>query len=107
MDLIEDEAAESLLAQASRRERVFLVSALRGAGIPELLSAASEALRGELTEAKLFLPYSDGRARAWLHGEGVVANEKQINEGFSLTVRWSARQANSFAGIASAKTQIS
>ena len=53
-------------------------------------------LEGTRTRARLHLPFSDGRRRAWLHEQGVVEAETQSASGFDLTVRWTDRQAARF-----------
>ena len=107
MDLVDDISAAQVLAQASRRNDVIPFSARTGEGVQDMLAAISDALYEDMTEARLFLPFTEGKARAWLHSEGVVSAEKQIEDGFRLIVRWSARQASSFAGMAPAEARIS
>ena len=42
---------------------------------------------------------SAGKARAWLHAQGVVQSETESDQGHRLTVRWTARQKAAFAAI--------
>jgi GTPase len=78
------------------RTHVVAISALTGDGIPALLDRVSAALEEEKAERKLVLGFGEGRKRAWLHGEGVVLGEVQGEDGFHLTVRWTARQEKRF-----------
>ena len=49
-------------------------------------------IQGALREAELVLGFAEGRKRAWLFAQEVVVSEEQTEEGFALTVRWSAEQ---------------
>ena len=84
--------AEAVETQALRSETVFAASALTGEGLPRLLDAISAQLDEEKTERTFNLPFSAGRHRAWLHEQGVVQSETQGEDGYSVTVRWTARQ---------------
>ncbi len=99
MDLVGPEEAGALQVQAARREDVFPVSAVTGEGIEALLEAVSEALRDETVERVLDLPFSAGKARAWLHEQGVVETERQTEDGFETSVRWTARQERRFRDL--------
>jgi GTP-binding protein HflX len=92
LDLVEPSARGALAVQAGNREAVFPISALTGEGLPALLEAVSAAFDEEKTERTLLLPFAEGRKRAWLHGEGVVTEEVQGEDGWHLTVLWTARQ---------------
>ena len=92
IDLTFGEAREALETQALRSETVFAASALTGEGLPRLLDAISAQLDEEKTERTFNLPFSAGRHRAWLHEQGVVQSETQGEDGYSVTVRWTARQ---------------
>ena len=52
----------------------------------------AEALQGAVREAELHLSFAQGRQRAWLFAQDVVKRERQTDDGFDLTVRWSAKQ---------------
>jgi GTP-binding protein HflX len=53
-------------------------------------------LQGAVREADLFLKFADGKKRAWLFDQEVVLHEVQTEDGFNLTVRWSAQQEDQF-----------
>jgi GTPase len=95
-DLLPREAREAVETEAARKDTVVAISALTGDGIPALLDRVSAALEEEKAERKLVLGFGEGRKRAWLHGEGVVLGEVQGEDGFHLTVRWTARQEKRF-----------
>ncbi len=92
IDLLGDEARSALVTQASRSRDIFAVSAWTGEGLDPLLSAVTGRLDDERTEAEVLVPFSDGRRRAWLHGEGVVLQDRETEDGHLLTVRWTSRQ---------------
>ncbi|MFO6463318.1 GTPase HflX [Jannaschia sp. KMU-145] len=83
---------------AARRDDVYLASALTGQGLDAILDRVETDLTETLTEAVLSVPYADGRARAWLHEEGVVQSEAACDEtSAEISVRWTARQAARFS----------
>ncbi len=87
---------DALLTVAARREGVFAVSALTGAGLNDVFTAITAALDDERHSAVLELAYDQGRARAWLFAEGLVENEVPGDTGSQLTVLWTARQRRRF-----------
>jgi GTP-binding protein HflX len=92
LDLVDASQHEALLQQAANRAGVFPVSALTGAGIDRLLAAISTVFGEEKTQERLHLPFAAGKARAWLHGEGVIEAEEMGEEGWQIDVLWTARQ---------------
>ena len=92
LDLVDASQHEALLQQAANRAGVFPVSALTGAGIDRLLAAISTFFGEEKTQERLHLPFAAGKARAWLHGEGVIEAEEMGEEGWQIDVLWTARQ---------------
>ena len=99
IDLLAPPLREALEVQDARKPCIHAVSALTGEGLAGLLDAFTGALDEERTEADLTLPFTAGKARAWLHEEGVVLSEEQTEDGYHLRVRWSARQKAAFEGI--------
>ena len=99
IDLLAPPLREALEVQDARKPGIHAVSALTGEGLAGLLDAITGALDEERTEADLTLPFTAGKARAWLHEEGVVLSEEQTEDGYHLRVRWSARQKAAFEGI--------
>ncbi|MDE3078801.1 MAG: GTPase HflX [Paracoccaceae bacterium] len=99
IDLVAPEARAALEAQAARSETIFVASALTGEGLDGLLDAVNRHLDEERSERVFTLPFSDGRRRAWLHEEGVVTAEDQVEDGYRLTVNWTARQEKRFRDL--------
>ena len=92
LDLVDGTARDGLLVQAQTRPGVFPVSAVTGEGVAALTDAISAAFDEQKSDRTLHLPFAAGKAHAWLHGEGVIVTEEQAEDGWNLTVRWTARQ---------------
>jgi GTPase len=92
MDLVETAARDSLLAQTPNRTGVVALSALTGEGIDTLRDAISVAFDEAKTQELITLTFAQGRARARLHALGLVVDEEQREDGYSVTVLWSTRQ---------------
>ena len=99
LDLVEGGARTALVAQAEGSARHFAISALTGEGIPALLAAMAEACDEERSPARLQVGFAQGRRRAWLHDAGVVQAETEGEDGWTIDVRWTARQAAAFAAL--------
>ncbi|MCG6902550.1 MAG: GTPase HflX [Rhodobacter sp.] len=99
IDLLSAEDQEPVKTQAGRRDDVLVISALTGFGIEAMLQAVSDVLADATSETTVTLPYTAGKARAWLHDQGVIESETQADDGFALTVRWTARQEREFRGL--------
>ncbi len=97
LDLVDAQTRDILLAQA--RPNTFPISALTGEGIPTLLEAVSRAFDEAKEQASLTLTFADGRKHAWLHGEGVVTQEAQTDEGWQIEVQWTERQKGRYAAL--------
>ena len=59
----------------------------------------AQALDAERAVAEVFVPFSDGRRRAWLHEAGVVTDERPEEDGFRLSLLWTARQKAAFEAL--------
>ncbi len=92
LDLVDPSQREALMVQDAQRPEVFAVSALTGEGVAALLEAVSATFDEEKTARELHLGFADGRRRAWLHDQGVVTAEEQGEDGWTLSVLWTARQ---------------
>jgi len=96
LDLVGLSQREALAAQAAQRPRVLPVSALTGEGVDKLLTLITATLDADRTETTLTIPFSEGRKRAWLHEQNIVHLETEAEDGWHLTVRWTARQQNRY-----------
>ena len=96
IDLLPPDQADARRARAERDDDVLAISAITGEGLDRLQEVIAEALQGAVREADLHLGFNDGKKRAWLFAQDVVVREEQTEDGFDLTVRWSAEQEAKF-----------
>ncbi|NNE53117.1 MAG: GTPase HflX [Sulfitobacter sp.] len=92
IDLMPPEAADPIRARAEREEDVLVISAIEGEGLKALQATVAEALQGTVRQSDLKLSFAEGRKRAWLFDQDLVQRERQTDEGFEITVRWTAKQ---------------
>jgi GTP-binding protein HflX len=88
--MLPEDRANAVRERAARDENVLAISAVSGEGLEVLQTTVAEALQGALRTEQITLTFAQGRQRAWLFGQEVVVEEAQTDEGFVLTVRWSA-----------------
>jgi len=96
IDLLPDAEREAMVNRADREPLVFAISAETGEGLEQLLDGIAEILQGVRQETLLHLGFADGRKRAWLFEQDIVQNETQTEDGFDITVLWSANQQARF-----------
>lgn len=99
LDLLEPEAADTARTRAARDESIFAISALTGEGLEALLAAVAIRLQGDTIEEDLHLDFSEGRKRAWLFDRDLVTSETQVETGFDLRVKWTAKDRAQFQGL--------
>ncbi len=97
LDLLPAEAAQAMQARADRDKAVFAISSLTGDGLGTLLDAITAQLQGAKRVTDLSLGFADGRKRAWLFDQDLVEGERQTEDGFEITVRWTVDQEAAFA----------
>ena len=90
IDQLPEEALQAARARAARDPGIFAVSALTGEGLDDFLEAVTAALGAERRREEVTLGFDEGRRRAWLFEKGLVEEEAQTEEGFRLTLNWSA-----------------
>jgi GTP-binding protein HflX len=77
----------NIAARRSSEHRCYLVSAVTGEGIDELLGAIETRLAATRTTLDLSIDAADGAGISWLHRNAEVLN-KQLHDGrFDMTVR--------------------
>ncbi|MGH1465383.1 MAG: GTPase HflX [Cognatishimia sp.] len=99
VDLLPADEAEAMQAKAAREDDIFAISAITGVGIKDLLAEVTTRLQGDLMVDTLELPFAAGKERAWLFSENIIENEEQTDTGFSITVKWTPRQAAQFKAL--------
>ncbi len=100
IDAVAGEARAALENRAGREPDVLTLSALSGEGVEAALSEISARIDGARVREEVTLPYSAGRARAWLFQEGVVEAEADRDGALRFAVHWTARQKARFAELA-------
>ncbi len=96
VDRLDPETRTTLMNQAARADDVLLVSAVTGEGTAYLVAAITAVLSEKHRAETLRLSLSDGAKRAWLYAQGVVQQETVDDTGWSIEVRWSAKQKAQF-----------
>jgi GTPase len=99
LDLVDASQREALAVQTTNRTGVFPLSALTGEGTAALLDAVSNAFEEQKSEREITLTFREGKRHAWLHGEGVVMQETAGDEGWEITVLWTARQEKRYRDL--------
>lgn len=92
IDRLEPAEHDATLASVARQDDTCAISAVTGEGLDSLLDQITRKLEWAKHITTLTLPFSAGRKRAWLHDQGVVEEETQTDDGFNITVLWTARQ---------------
>jgi GTP-binding protein HflX len=95
-DLLMGPERDTKRTEAARRDGIFAVSALTGEGLAPFLKAVAEGTSAPRQRGEVRLAHDDGRRRAWLFEEGVVEQERRDDDGVTLTVNWTDRQAQAF-----------
>ncbi|NYT40102.1 GTPase HflX [Sphingomonas sp. R-74633] len=96
IDLLEGDARDDLLAEASRRDDVMPVSAVTGEGVEALIHAVAARLTEGHRRYTLHLDPADGAAAAWLHQHGEVLEQGMDGERAVYEVRMAPRDYERF-----------
>jgi GTP-binding protein HflX len=99
IDRLAPEEADAVRARAERDPEVLALSAITGEGIDPLLATISTALAGQRHETRLHLTFADGKQRAWLFAQDVVQAETQTEDGWTIDVLWTEKQASQFESL--------
>ncbi|MFW2541688.1 GTPase HflX [Primorskyibacter sp. 2E107] len=99
IDRLDPEEAEAVRTRAAREDAIFAVSAITGEGLDVFLEAVTQALGEEKHVEDMVLSFADGRKRAWLFEKGLVEQEVQTEEGYALTVNWTATDKARFDSL--------
>lgn len=99
IDRLSEDARAAAVTQAARQEDVIAISAISGQGLSDLIAAIGDRLSDVTHLTDLHLRFAEGRKRAWLFEKELVESETQTEDGFDLTVRWTARQEARFRAL--------
>lgn len=87
IDTADAEARAAIDEMAARRSDVAVISAVTGEGIEAARALMASQLTALHKVQRIYLPYSQGEAAAWLHARGEVLADEPEGEGHVLTVR--------------------
>ncbi len=99
IDLLDAEEGDAIRARAERDPAVFGISAVTGEGLDTLLETIAEQIQGARHVTEMVLGFSEGKKRAWLFQQDLVISETQSEDGFALTVQWTAVQQAQFDSL--------
>lgn len=99
IDRLPEDLRAATATQAARQDDVIAISAISGQGLSELIAAIGDKLSDATHLTQLHLRFAEGRKRAWLFEKELVEAETQTEDGFDLTVRWTARQEKRFRAL--------
>ncbi len=94
----EDERA-AVEAQAARTDDLFAISAVTGDGMDDLLGSLAEHLKDPRRAETFTLSYAEGRKRAWLFEQGIVTEEVQDENGYTVSVFWTIMQKERYSRL--------
>lgn len=95
-DLLDAAALETALNTSERTDNIHTISAITGQGLDTLLTLIETAIEDPTTTETIRLAYSEGARRAWLFEQNVIDSEGLWDQGYELTVTWTAKQAAQF-----------
>jgi len=99
IDLLDDDARAARLARTDDEDDKFAISSITGEGVEALLAAVSAHFEEDKIDTNIVLPYADGRKRAWLFEQAVIVSEEPKEDGYHLSLRWTARQQKAFGDL--------
>ncbi|MGA8399022.1 MAG: GTPase HflX [Stellaceae bacterium] len=89
IDLLDDEARDSLVNQTQRNEEVVALSAATGEGCNGLLALIAGRLNSTARAVRVEVPHTDGKTLAWLYERGAIVGRRDDAEAAHLSVRLS------------------
>jgi GTP-binding protein HflX len=89
IDLLGEEARESLVNQSLRNEEAVALSAVTGEGCDALLSTVAARLDRAMQPLRIDIPLSDGKTLAWIYARGEVLGRRDDEVAAHLSVRLS------------------
>ena len=99
IDQLDPEARAAMQTRAARSENVLAISAVTGAGLDDLTRRITTQLTGATQVEAVRIGFDEGRKRAWLYDKGLVEDERQTEDGYTLKLRWTARQKAQYAAL--------
>ncbi|MEZ4637529.1 MAG: GTPase HflX [Caldilineaceae bacterium] len=97
LDLAHAETAAWLETAKTDYPNAIAISALRGAGVDELLNFIDERLRQDMVHVRILIPYQNGDLVSLFHQYGHVEQEEYTGEGTIMEGRMPTSMAGRFA----------
>ena len=97
LDLLDGDAREEMLVEASRRDDVVALSALRGEGVDTLIRLLSDRLTQGHKRYTITLDAADGASASWLHQHGEVLDHGIDGQEAVYEVRMSPKDFDRFS----------
>ena len=97
LDLLGEEEAAAIRAEAARREDVVTLSALSGEGVEGLRDAVAARLTAGHQRYTIILDAGDGAGAAWLHQHGEVLEQRVEGSRIVYEVRMARRDHERFS----------
>lgn len=95
-DLLDQATLETALNTSERTDNIHTISAITGQGLDTLVTLIEAAIEDPTTTETIRLAYAEGARRAWLFEQNVIDQEGLWDQGYELTVTWTAKQAAQF-----------
>jgi len=96
IDLLDEDARQSLLRKSAQPGQAVAISAMTGAGTDTLLSRIESVLTGANIAFRLSLSPEDGEGLAWVYRHGRVLKRRDGARGIDLTVSAEPGEAERF-----------
>ena len=96
LDLLEGDAREEMIGEASRRADVVAISAVTGEGVETLIETVAALLTQGHRRYSITLDASDGAGAAWLHAHGEVIGQEVEGDSAAYDVRMAPRDYERF-----------
>jgi GTP-binding protein HflX len=87
IDTASEEQRADILAAASRRSDVAVISAISGEGVEAARALMSAKLTTQHEHCRITVSFSQGDANAWLRARGEILSDEVIDTGHIITVR--------------------
>jgi len=98
-DLLPDAEREAMKTIAAREDQICMFSAITGEGTEALYNKIEAGVAQSVIEENILVGYANGKSRAWLFSNNLVLAEKQLDEGYQFSVRWTEKQRSQFARL--------
>lgn len=96
VDLLSDDEKAAKQSQAERFEAICLISAETGQGLEVLLEKIEALVMSHFESRELRIPFSEGKAMAWLYEHGVIEHRQDLEETSQMRIKMSSANWSRF-----------